>query len=283
VAESKDAARELLDLTRELRARLEIPGEAEASFGRIPAAANSTMDDTHRQTTRPQAASSGAGTAGRKASSTGPIREIDLRPGMSAALEALATEIKACRRCPLGKSRLQAVPGVGSPDARVVFIGEGPGYQEDRKGEPFVGPAGKLLDKILASIGLSRETVYIANVVKCHPMKDPTNPDLRGNDRPPTPEETETCLPFLQRQLGVISPDIVVALGASALRVLAPQAGGLSKVRGTWMSYSMPDGKTFKLLPTYHPAALLRNPNWKKDVWTDMKALRQELSLRENR
>jgi len=276
VAESKDAARELQDLTRELRARLEIPGEAEASFGRISApkakaapttvvaaaAANSKMD-TSRKTTRPQTAS---GCVGKRE-----------------ALEALAVEIKACRRCPLGKTRLQAVPGVGSPDARVVFIGEGPGYQEDRKGEPFVGPAGKLLDKIMASIGLSRETVYIANAVKCHPMKDPTNPDLRGNDRPPTPEETETCLPFLQRQLGVISPDIIVALGASALRVLAPQAEGLSKVRGTWMSYSLPEGKTFKLLPTYHPAALLRNPNWKKDVWTDMKALRQELSLRENR
>ncbi len=198
------------------------------------------------------------------------------------ALEALSAEIRACRRCPLGQTRLQAVPGVGFPDARVVFVGEGPGYQEDRKGEPFVGPAGQLLDKILASIGLSRQTVYIANVVKCHPMKDPSNPDLRGNDRPPLPEEAAACMPFLQRQLAVISPEIIVALGASALRALAPQVAGLTKVRGTWMSYSLPDGKTFKLLPTYHPAALLRNPNWKKDVWTDMKALRQELGLREN-
>ncbi|MGH7441713.1 MAG: uracil-DNA glycosylase family protein, partial [bacterium] len=97
--------------------------------------------------------------------------------------------------------------------------------------------------------------------------------------------ETQSCLPFLQRQLRVISPEIIVALGASALRVLAPQAEGLMKVRGTWLSYSLPDpeGKIFKLLPTYHPAALLRNPNWKKDVWTDMKALRRELNLGENR
>ncbi len=202
-----------------------------------------------------------------------------------AALEALAAEISACRRCPLGASRLNAVPGVGSPEAKVVFIGEGPGYQEDRKGEPFVGPAGQLLDKILASISLSRQTVYIANAVKCHPMKDASNPDLRGNDRPPAPEEVQACLPYLQRQLRVISPRIIVALGASALRALVPQTEGLMKVRGTWLSYSLPDpdARTFKLLPTYHPAALLRNPNWKKDVWTDMKALRRELDLLENR
>ncbi|HVC09303.1 MAG TPA: uracil-DNA glycosylase [Elusimicrobiota bacterium] len=272
MAQPKNAARELLDLTRELRARLEIPGEAEASFGRIPASKAESAQAT--AAVEVSATVNSKMSVPHKALMTDSVQNA---AGKHAALDALAAEIKACRRCPLGKSRIQAVPGVGSPEARVVFIGEGPGYQEDRKGEPFVGPAGKLLDKILASIGLSRETVYIANVVKCHPMKDPTNPDLRGNDRPPTPEETETCLPFLQRQLRVISPDIIVALGASALRVLAPQSEGLSRVRGTWMSYSLPDGKTFKLLPTYHPAALLRNPNWKKDVWTDMKALRQEL------
>ncbi|MHB2025761.1 MAG: uracil-DNA glycosylase [Elusimicrobiota bacterium] len=242
----------MLRLTRDLRILTGIPGELELNFSSAVA--------------QPEQRSS---------SSDKP-----------AALEALAREIKSCARCPLGRSRLQAVPGVGNPNARVVFIGEGPGFAEDHKGEPFVGPAGKLLDKILAAISLSRETVYIANVVKCHPMKDPSNPESRGNDRPPTPEEAQACRSFLDRQLRVIEPEVIVTLGAVALKSLAPNVGMLSAVRGRWLSYEPPqqdNGRAIKMLPTYHPAALLRNPALKKDVWTDMKALKKELGAGENR
>jgi DNA polymerase len=161
---------------------------------------------------------------------------------------------------------------------------------EDRQGEPFVGPAGQLLDKILASIGLSRQPlaepwmqVYIANIVKCHPMKDPSRPDLRGNDRAPNDQEMETCRPFLMKQIRIIRPRFLLALGATAAKALLRTDRGISAIRGRWFDFS-PDGDgpldeplQVRLLPTYHPSALLRNPDLKKDVWQDVKALRQAL------
>ncbi|MBI5629590.1 MAG: uracil-DNA glycosylase [Elusimicrobia bacterium] len=198
----------------------------------------------------------------------------------AAALEALAARVQACRGCPLGSQRIQAVPGVGSAEARVIFIGEGPGFSEDHRGEPFVGRSGQLLDKILAAIGLSRRTVFIANVVKCHPMKDPSDPEARGNDRPPSPEEMAACRPYLDEQIRVISPRVLVTLGAVAARAILGGEIQITKIRGQWQSY-LPQGAptAIKLLPTFHPAALLRNPELKKDVWTDMKSLKQELEL----
>ncbi len=136
----------------------------------------------------------------------------------AAALQALYEKYNTCTRCPLGNSRIKFVFGVGNPDARVLFIGEGPGYEEDRRGEPFVGKAGQLLDKMMAAIGLSRQTAYIANIVKCHPMVNPQAPELRGNDRPPTPEEVETCSPILQQQIAIIHPKIIVTLGSPSSR-----------------------------------------------------------------
>jgi DNA polymerase len=158
----------------------------------------------------------------------------------------------------------------------VLFVGEGPGFEEDRRGEPFVGPAGELLDRILAAIGLSRATVYIANIVKCHPMKDPARPEARGNDRPPSPEEAAACRPHLAEQIRILSPRCIVALGAVAARALLGSAEPIGRLRGTWGEYR--DGDlTVKVMPTYHPAALLREPALKKLVWQDMKALRGEL------
>lgn len=200
-------------------------------------------------------------------------------------LAKLREYIGDCQRCPLGKSRITLVFGVGNPEAKVMFVGEGPGFQEDRKGEPFVGPAGQLLDKILASIGLSRQPtaepwqqVFIANVAKCHPMIDPTDNTQRGNDRPPTPEEMATCSPFLLGQIRIIRPLFIVGLGATANKALLQTEEGISKFRGKWADFS-PDGGALKvrLMPTYHPAALLRNPNLKKDVWEDMKNLKAAL------
>jgi uracil-DNA glycosylase len=195
-------------------------------------------------------------------------------------LAELAEKIHACRACELGKYRIQAVPGVGALDAKVMCVGEGPGFQEDHDGEPFVGRSGQLLDKILESIGLSRKTnVYIANIVKCHPMKDPSDPEQRANDRPPTPEEMAACRGWLEAQIRAIKPKVIVTLGASPARALLDDMTPITKLRGQWRSYEPGGGlPPIKLLPTFHPAALLRNPDLKRDVWNDMKSLREELS-----
>lgn len=194
-------------------------------------------------------------------------------------LAELSAIVAACRNCPLGAARIKPVFGVGSADAEVMFIGEGPGFEEDHRGEPFVGRSGQLLDKIMESIGLSRPTVYIANIVKCHPMKDPGDPEARANDRPPTPEEIAACRGYLDEQIRVISPKVIVTLGSVPTRVLLATDEPITKIRGQWRQYT-PAGAAapVRLLPTFHPAALLRNPNLKKDVWTDMKNLRAALA-----
>lgn len=191
-------------------------------------------------------------------------------------LDAYQAEISGCLKCPLGKSRTKFVFGVGNPKARLMFVGEGPGFQEDRKGEPFVGPAGQLLDKILVAMKLSRKDVYIANMVKCHPMIEPDQPDKRGNDRPPTQEEMATCYPYLQKQISLIRPKLLCALGSTAAKALLGTETPISKLRGKLIEFSLslyPDIPPIPLMPTYHPAALLRNPVLKKDVWEDMKVL----------
>lgn len=246
---------ELLDLTRKLRRRVQQSHEAEYAVG--PKASQTPLVEPKSgisEAPRPK--------AGDKA----------------ARFAALKAKVDACRACPLGSARLNAVFGVGSVDARVMFVGEGPGFEEDHRGEPFVGRSGQLLDKIIESIGLSRKTVYIANIVKCHPMKDPSDPEARSNDRPPTPEEIAGCRAYLDEQIEVIEPEVIVTLGNVPARVLLDTKEGISKIRGQWREYR-PKGssRAIKLLPTYHPAALLRDPNLKKDVWTDMKNLKKEL------
>ena len=200
-------------------------------------------------------------------------------PGRAAdALSALARVVEACRLCPLGTQRQHPAFGVGDPAARVMFVGEGPGFEEDRRGEPFVGKAGQLLDKILAAIGLSRRTVYIANVVKCHPMVDPSKPEARGNDRPPTPDEAAACRPYLEEQIRRIRPRFIVSLGATATKSLLGEDLGITRIRGVWREFRLAGlDEPVRLLPTYHPAALLRNPDLKRDVWTDMKNLKKAL------
>ncbi|MBI4348861.1 MAG: uracil-DNA glycosylase [Elusimicrobia bacterium] len=194
-------------------------------------------------------------------------------------MDALKAQVAACRKCPLGAQRLNPVFGVGSPKAQVMFVGEGPGFQEDRQGEPFVGKAGQLLDDILKAIGLSRQTVYIANMVKCHPMVDPSNPDARGNDRPPAPDEIEACRGYLEEQIRLIRPRFIVTLGNVATKALLREELGITRARGVWRELRI-EGleEPVRLLPTFHPAALLRDPSLKRDVWTDMKNLRTELS-----
>ena len=175
------------------------------------------------------------------------------------SLASHSAAICNCLKCPLGNTRTKFVYGVGNPDAKIVFIGEGPGKTEDEVGEPFVGQAGKLLDKILAAINFDRTQVYILNMVKCRPPEN----------RAPLPEEMDACYPYLIEQLRLIRPKLICALGRVAAVGLLKTNGSLGSLRGHWHKF-----KGIEVIVTYHPAALLRNPEWKKDTWEDMKKLR---------
>jgi DNA polymerase len=177
-------------------------------------------------------------------------------------LESIRTDIGNCKRCTLCQKRTNIVFGAGDPKARLVFVGEGPGYEEDKSGEPFVGAAGKLLTKIIEAINLTREKVYICNIIKCRPP---------GN-RNPMPDEIKTCFPFLKRQLLVIKPDFICALGTFAAQTLLETKQPISRLRGHFHDYM-----GIKVMPTYHPAYLLRNANKKREVWEDMKVLMKEM------
>jgi uracil-DNA glycosylase len=183
----------------------------------------------------------------------------------SDALEALRVEIgPQCSRCKLHTlGRKQVVFGVGNPNADLMFVGEAPGADEDIQGEPFVGRAGQLLTKIIESIALRREDVYIANVIKCRPP---------GN-RNPEPDEVEQCEPFLFRQVDIIKPKVIVALGKFAAQCLLKTDTPITRIRGREFTY-----RDAVLIPTYHPAYLLRNPSAKRDVWEDMKKVRAILT-----
>ena len=176
-------------------------------------------------------------------------------------LQDIRLDVGCCQRCRLARGRKNVVFGSGSPAAKLLFVGEGPGFEEDQQGEPFVGPAGQLLTKIIAAIHLSREQVYICNIVKCRPPQN----------RNPQPDEIETCLQFLDRQIAAIQPDFICALGTVASQTLLNTGTPISRLRGRFHDY-----KGIKLLPTYHPAYLLRNPEKKRDVWEDMKMLMKE-------
>lgn len=181
----------------------------------------------------------------------------------AANLDELRALIGDCRRCKLCAGRTNLVFGVGNPRARLMFVGEGPGRDEDLKGEPFVGRAGQLLtDIITKGMGLKREDVYIANVVKCRP------PDNRN----PEPDEVAACEPFLKKQIDLIRPEIIVGLGKFAVQTLLQSKVPITKLRGHWHRYL-----GIKLMPTFHPAYLLRNPADKKLVWEDIKQVIKEL------
>jgi uracil-DNA glycosylase len=181
-----------------------------------------------------------------------------------ALLASVQGRVAPCTKCPhLARSRTQTVFGVGNPDADLMFIGEAPGADEDAQGEPFVGRAGQLLTKIIAAMGFSRTDVYIANVLKCRPDM----PRGSSGNRPPTPEEMQTCLPYLAEQIGIIQPKVLVALGATAVEGLLGTRGPMHTMRGRWHEHH-----ETPLMITYHPSYLLRNqaPSEKRKVWEDM-------------
>ncbi len=199
----------------------------------------------------------------------------------SGTLDDLARRIKDCQKCKLGRTRTNLVFGVGNPKAELMFVGEGPGFDEDRLGIPFIGRAGQLLTKIIESIKLTREEVYISNIVKCHPMKDPTHPEMRGNDRPPTQDEVAQCFPILFKQIGIIEPKIICTLGSPATKALLNLTEGIGKLRGKFYDFYPPYGKfgePIKVIPTYHPAYLLRDPTRKREVWEDMKEIKKAMT-----
>lgn len=176
-------------------------------------------------------------------------------------LEELEYIVSKCHRCDLSQGRTNVVFGEGNKKARLMFIGEGPGYNEDQQGRPFVGKAGQLLDKMIEAIGLKREDVYIANVVKCRPP----------NNRNPYEEESVICIEYLRWQVKIINPDIIVCLGAIAARNIISPDFKITADRGKWIQRG-----SFYIMPTYHPAALLRDENKKKDSWEDFKKIRDK-------
>jgi uracil-DNA glycosylase family 4 len=179
----------------------------------------------------------------------------------SPELLALRDQVGECTRCKLASGRTTLVFGTGNPRAEIMFVGEGPGADEDKQGEPFVGKAGQLLTKMIEAMGFRREDVYIANVVKCRPP---------GN-RDPEPDEIAACEPFLKQQIAAVAPKVVVALGRFAVHTLLRDPTPISKQRGRWREY-----EGVKLMPTFHPAYLLRNPPEKKRAWEDLQLVMKE-------
>ena len=179
--------------------------------------------------------------------------------GRKVRLRALAARAEACHACGLREARRRLVFGEGDPMARLLFVGEGPGREEDRAGRPFVGRAGVLLDRMILAMGLTRERVYIANTVKCHPPEN----------RTPTPEEMEACRPFLEEQIRILRPRVIVALGAPAARTLLKREEGVTALRGRAHPY--PEDGEILVVPTFHPAYLLRKEREKPKAWEDLK------------
>jgi DNA polymerase len=183
---------------------------------------------------------------------------LEEKPPGAENLEDLRSDLGECTRCGLSAGRTHIVFGEGDPSARLVFVGEAPGFDEDRSGRPFVGAAGQLLTKIITAMTLDREQVYICNVIKCRPP---------GN-RNPQPEEINACKPFLERQIRILEPEVICTLGSFAAQTLLDTANPISRLRGRFYDY-----RGIRLMPTFHPAYLLRNPARKREVWDDMKKI----------
>jgi len=260
---TRDAAlrNELARLAREARLHLDL--SRAYGVARLPLSVEQVRTYARRfRPCRLQEAPSGHPPGGEKPPDLSPRAMEKMR-----ALEALRKEIGDCCRCRVGAGRTHLVFGDGNPDAALMFVGEAPGRDEDLQGIPFVGRAGQLLTRIIQAIGLERRQVYIANVLKCRPPEN----------RTPLPDEMAACLPFLLRQIEIIKPSIIVALGNPAMKAILQTDQGITKMRGRFVSWN-----GIEVMPTYHPAYLLRNPDARKYVWADMQkvhARMKELGL----
>ena len=265
-----DPRQELAELASALRAHVELAAAAGATG--LPAATaelaesrRSVADGASPPEPPPERSSSPPAPA----SEPGPAPEPP-RPPPSASrgepgerLVALQDEVRSCTRCRLHETRKNTVFARGSGSSGVCFIGEGPGADEDAQGLPFVGPAGQLLDRMIGAMGLVRDEVYVCNIVKCRPPKN----------RKPEPDETEACMPYLAEQLDLLEPQVIVLLGATAVEGLLGVKGGITRLRGTWRLYR---GRT-PVMPTFHPAYLLRNERAKRDVWMDLQEVMKQI------
>ena len=240
-----------------------------------PPSTSMNMAPTAKSSTKPvaaPAASSVATPLTAKAGPSLPIISVPSGPTLFEAaermvgetLEDIRTDLGECTRCRLHKARTKLVFGVGNPKAELVFVGEGPGHDEDIQGEPFVGRAGKLLTQMIEAMSLRREDVYICNVVKCRPPEN----------RLPDKDEIAVCSPFLLRQLAAIQPKVICCLGACSAQTLLATTQGISRFRGEWFDF-----RGSKLIATYHPAYLLRNPPAKSEVWKDLQKVMAVLGL----
>ncbi len=228
---------------------------------RVPVSATPTPTATPTAISTPT--STGTGVQRRRhapPSAAGPYSLDDKGCG-SEALLAVREDLGDCTRCPLHGGRTTLVFGVGNPRAELMFVGEGPGGEEDRQGEPFVGRAGQLLTRMIGAMGFERRDVYIANVVKCRPPQN----------RDPEPDEIEACEPFLKAQIAAIGPRVIVALGRFAVQTLLRDGAPISRLRGRWREY-----QGVRLMPTFHPAYLLRNPADKGKAWQDLQLVMKE-------
>ena len=251
----------------------EVPAEMEAPTAPVAAAAADAATSTARLPVAP--ISSAAGLTHTPAAASSLIQPAG--PSLFEAAERIEGDTleriretigPKCSRCKLHKSRTNIVFGVGNPKARLVFVGEGPGHDEDVQGEPFVGRAGKLLTQMIEAMSLHRADVYICNVVKCRPPEN----------RLPERDEIAACSPFLFRQLEVIRPQVICCLGACAAQTLLATTQGISRFRGEWLAW-----RGSRLIATYHPAYLLRNPNAKAEVWKDLQKVMAVLGLKPRR
>ena len=249
-------------------------GAATSAAGRaLPAGAAARWNQVLRPAASPGPAATPAPVPRATPSSTLALPPKLEPAARQAAMDDLRQRATACIRCPnLAAARQSVVFGVGDIHARLMFVGEAPGADEDRQGEPFVGAAGELLTRIIAAMNLSRDQVFIANILKCRP----DTPGQSSGNRKPTTGEMATCLPWLQEQIGVIQPDVMVALGATAVEGLLGKTVGITRLRGQWQTY-----RGIPLMPTYHPAFLLRSESAsdKRKVWEDMLAVMERLSL----
>jgi uracil-DNA glycosylase len=269
---------ELRELTSALRAHLEYLGVSGANgLPRAEVALAEMAVEQARSEARPDAQSSAAP---RAPAAVAPLIEAPaLFPSAAAPaaptvpalapeearrrLEVLAETVRGCTRCALHLGRTQTVFARGSGETGLCFVGEGPGADEDAQGYPFVGKAGQLLDRMIVAMGFSRDAVYVCNIVKCRP------PD----NRKPEPEEMAACMPYLKEQLELLAPQVIVALGATAVQGLFGTTEGITRMRGRWKLYG---GRT-PVMPTFHPAFLLRNPAAKREVWDDLQAVLRQM------
>lgn len=246
-----DPRAELLDIARSLRAYMDRL-EATGAWGVRRAAAEPAARASARSEAAPAAPTIAQPTVAQPAES----------PAL-ARLVVLENEARSCTRCGLHTGRRQSVFARGSGASGIAFVGEGPGEEEDRQGLPFVGPAGQLLDRMIAAMQLSRDDVYVCNIVKCRPPKN----------RKPEPDEMAQCMPFLAEQLDIIKPKVIVALGATAVQGLLGTSEGITRMRGQWKSFR----GQIPVMPTFHPAYLLRQPQAKREVWRDLQEVLREL------